>query len=162
MRILEELSQNFSNSKPRFIMSVNKDYISLEDTINKYTPPTDTPDVLQNVVNQSYRESFDFKTEKFTYSAVCIAKNTYYAIIRDMCAFLKSNLECKAPTHTKLYKYVNWIEYSNAQQSESLILLWKYIKPFALNDKFHIDSINKVHTNNAISILEAMKDKYEK
>jgi hypothetical protein len=162
MRILEELAQNFGNSKPRFTISVGKESLTLEDPINKYTPSTDTPDILQNIVNQSYRETFDFQKRKFTHSPISIAENTYYGINRDMRAFLKSNLECKAPTHTKLYKYVNWIEYNNAQQSESLILLWKYIKPFAINDRFNINSAYKIHINNVISILEAMREKYEK
>lgn len=162
MRILEELAKNFSNSGPCFALTVLKDSIMLDDPINRYIPPTDTSDILQNAVNAHYREIFDFHDGKFTYSSKSIAESTYYYINRDMLVFLKAHLACKAPTNTKLYKYIDHVTYDKVQQSEPLILLWKYIKPFSMNDNFQVKETNKVHANNVIAILEAMREKYEK
>lgn len=160
MRLLEEFAQTFTTSRPIFQLTADEDRrtISFNESrpVHKYVPEYDSDDVIQTIVAEHYKESFDVGSRTFVVDHYKIANEAMEEIRRHLAVFLERNLEMKNPRQSKLYKWFGYEMPNTYEFNGHLVSLYKYVRSFTDSE---MRGSNVEHIKNAIAVMEAIKEK---
>jgi len=128
----------------------------------KYKAQMDMSEPLAKLVAECYSETFNMRSKKYDVYPDTITSQVITTVITNMVAFIESNMPCKNPKMTKLYKWVYNVKYNCSDEVlDGMLLIYTYMEPLVDPNSFKILEDKKQHTPNIFALLEAMKEKHE-
>lgn len=163
MKRLMDLTKDFEASRPIFTLSLGRNGDAVNTNIGnpvyKYRPTPIEGDYLSELVCQNYNESFNILSGNFMIDRHRIAHGALSDVRNSMAKFLENNLGMRNPRQSKLYRWFYRDLPDSNEFNDSLCLLYKYMRSFSSSE---MRSGNPEHTKNAIAIMEAIMEKYDK
>lgn len=162
--IFKQYRDMLSVSRPIFKLSMRENEVTAKlDESAKFTlPHAKDGDAIAHLVNSMFEEHFNKESRSFAFSQV--SDDTYLQQIRRSIArFILKNAPFKNPKQSKLYRFFNYSEIFDFNETHKLFLVhvYKYMYPHVDNDS-KILSNTSPHLSNILAILEAFEEKYGK
>lgn len=162
MKLLEQYAESFETSDPVFRLTLDgggwRISPNLGHPVSRYRPQPKTDDVLEELVCDSFTESFSLREQKFVIDHHQIANSAMLEIRRSFATFLERQLDMSSPRQSKLYRWFYRELPEGYDFNNDLVVLYKYLYSFAGKD---MRQLHDKHTPNAIAILKAVMEKYE-
>jgi hypothetical protein len=148
-------------------MKVNESGGSVEVSttpIYRYRPEFIEGDILSKIVCKAYNENFNAERGCFGLNKVAIIETAVKEVREWMVLFIQKNLQMRNPKQSKLYRWAYRNMPRDADFNDGLLLLFKYAVQYTLSGgstSYKIQEVYKVHLDNTLAILDAMREKYE-
>lgn len=159
---LRQYTVDFKVSRPIFKLEITKDSIegNKHIPIYQYVPKPIDGDVLSELVCSNYRELFDEESKTFKINVDEIISNSMQDLKSKITQFVEVSLDMKSPRSSKLYKWVAYSMPNTESHNEVLIMIYKYLLSFCSHST--MKTYDKKHKENALALLEAIMEKYER
>jgi len=159
MSQLLDMVENFKVSRPVFALKVNSDNVEVKKVIHEYRPQPIPGDYLSELVCGNFKERFSPREGSFHIDISEIVSISMQEIRSSIPKFIEKNLEMRNPRQSKLYRWDYRNMPNSSELNDVLIMVYKYLRSFSDSD---MKANDPNHTNNAIALLDAIKDKYER
>lgn len=159
---IRSLIKQLGVSEPIFKLQIQEDNKSAKMVLlRKYEPNLDPSNPIARIVNSHYSESLN--KNNFTFDNNTSFSGIFARIISNLGYIYKANCKLKKPENSVLFKWLGRVDsYSDTNEIDDLIALYKYISP-RVDERFKIkDGINSSVHKYFISILEHIRAKYGK
>lgn len=157
---LIQYMEDFGTSEPIFKIGMSEQNNNLNLTLNvEYKPTPIEGDAISELVCSNFHESFRLHNGDGTFiiNKESIASQTMSSILSSIRLLLERNLKMKSPRQSNLYRWL-YRSRSHKIDSNGLILIYKYIKPYC-NEDMVVNPESTVHWTNAHLLLQAMMEK---
>lgn len=163
--IFKQYRDMLSVSRPIFKLSIQENEVAAKlDESAKFTPSFAKDDGIAYLVDSMFEEHFNKESRSFAFSQV--SDDSYLQQIkRSITRFILKNAPFKSPKQSKLYRFFNYSEISDFNETQKLFLVhvYKYMHPHVdVEDGNKILSKTSPHLNNILSILQAFEEKHGK
>lgn len=161
-QLLMKYTKDFQVSRPIFHLSVSEKNITAEkyNPIHQWIPTPIEGDVISELVCRKYNEHFDMANWRFVIHPKDIARNAMTEIKASIAQFISYSLAMKNPKQSNLYKWFRYSVPETHEIEEVLIMVYKYLLSFC--NEGTMETYNIQHRENAIALLTAIMEKYER
>ena len=162
MNSLLQYTVDFKVSRPIFNLEVASNRISADrwKPIHQFVPVPIENDVLSNLVCSQYTESFETSSGRYIINIPDIVRNSMQIIRNHTSMFIEVSLDMKSPRQSKMYKWFRYSMPDTNEFNEVLIMIYKYLLSFCHHST--MKTYDKKHKENALALLEAIMEKYER
>lgn len=160
---LREYAKHFKKSRPIFYIrkSDGGDYINVDQrSPDKYRPVPELGNPISELMCQAFYERFDKKSGEFVVNIDEIVESAMKHIRSTVIRFIENNLQMRNSRQSKLYRwYCSNRHLQNSSFQETLVPMYTYIMDFT---EGRIGGTYEEHRKNAIILLQAIMEKYDK
>lgn len=159
MNELEKIISEFKTSKPVFSLRLSGRRDTIDSTvIEKYQPQCIEGNIISELACTYYREFFNVQLGEFVIDKDRMLTPIMETITGQLCRFLYSHLEMKAPRQSKLYRFYRRHFPRTSEFQGVQIMLYKYMRSFC-DENFETSSSE--HIKNLIAVMTAIMEKNE-